>query len=141
MEASEHTRRARVLFDEAHSEAWSIRTEIAERMQAAHPADASLAAAAAALERRDFEVAANDSAALDAATLAEADVLVIAHPSEPRWESTTGVGGVSGLHALGDLGADRPRLGVGLVEEDPGASRVLGSFHTFTPSESARRDA
>ena len=52
-----------------------------------------------------------------------------------------GVGGVSGLHALGDLGADRPRLGVGLVEEDPGASRVLGSFHTFTPFTSARRDA
>jgi hypothetical protein len=92
MESSEHTRRARVLFDEAHSESWSIRTEIAERMQAAHPADASLAAAAAALERRDFEVAANDSAALDPATLGSADVLVIAHPSEPRWESTTGVG-------------------------------------------------
>ena len=61
MESSEHTRRARVLFDEAHSEAWSIRPEVAERMQAAHPADASLAAAAAALARRDFDVAANDS--------------------------------------------------------------------------------
>ena len=66
MESSEHTRRARVLFDEAHSEAWSIRAEVAERMQAAHPADSSLAAAAAALGRRDFDVAANDSAALDA---------------------------------------------------------------------------
>ncbi|MCB0875533.1 MAG: DUF6421 family protein [Solirubrobacterales bacterium] len=92
MDPSEHTRRARVLFDEAHSEAWSIRADVAERMQAAHPADASLAGAAAALERRDFEVAANDSSPLDAGTLAEADVLVIAHPSEDRWESTTGVG-------------------------------------------------
>ncbi len=92
MEASEHTRRARVLFDEAHSESWSIRAEVAERMQAAHPADASLAAAAAALERRDFEVAANDSAPLDESVLSGTDVLVIAHPSEPRWESTTGVG-------------------------------------------------
>ena len=92
MESSEHTRRARVLFDEAHSEAWSIRSEVAERMQAAHPADSSLAAAAAALGRRDFDVAANDSAALDPDTLATTDVLVIAHPSEDRWESTTGVG-------------------------------------------------
>ena len=92
MEASEHTRRARVLFDEAHSEAWSIRPEVAERMQSAHPADSSLADAAAALERRDFAVAVNDSAALDATTLHDADVLVIAHPSDPRWEATTGVG-------------------------------------------------
>ena len=118
MESSEHTRRARVLFDEAHSESWSIRTEIAERMQAAHPADASLAAAAAALERRDFEVAANDSASLDAATLGSADVLVIAHPSEPRWESTTGVG--------------EPRLGAEEIEaivswvESGGGLIVLG---------------
>jgi hypothetical protein len=118
MESSEHTRRARVLFDEAHSESWSIRTEIAERMQAAHPADASLAAAAAALERRDFEVAANDSASLDAATLGSTDVLVIAHPSEPRWESTTGVG--------------EPRLGAEEIEaivswvESGGGLIVLG---------------
>ncbi|HWO48502.1 MAG TPA: hypothetical protein VNM42_01455, partial [Solirubrobacterales bacterium] len=115
MEASEHTRRARVLFDEAHSEAWSIRTEIAERMQAAHPADASLAAAAAALERRDFEVAANDSAALDAATLAEADVLVIAHPSEPRWESTTGVGEPRLSAAEIDAISDWVEAGGGLI--------------------------
>jgi hypothetical protein len=115
MEASEHTRRARVLFDEAHSEAWSIRADIAERMQAAHPADSSLAAAAAALERRDFEVAANDSAALDAATLAEADVLVIAHPSEPRWESTTGVGEPRLSGAEIDAIADWVESGGGLI--------------------------
>src|SRR5690349_8049636 len=83
---------ARVLFDEAHSEAWSIRPEIAERMQAKHPADASLARAAEALERRDFSVAVNESGPLDAARLGDADVLVIAHPSDPRWEATTGEG-------------------------------------------------
>ena len=86
------TKRARVLFDEAHSEAWTIRPEVAERMQASHPADASLVQAAAALEARDFEVAANSEGPLDAARLAEADVLVIAHPSDPRWEATTGEG-------------------------------------------------
>ncbi len=92
MTASTHTARARVLFDEAHSEAWSIRPEVAERMQEKHPADASMARAAAALERRDFEVACNESGPLDAARLGDADVLVIAHPSDPRWESTTGEG-------------------------------------------------
>ncbi len=92
MSATTDTKRARVLFDEAHSEAWSIRADVAERMQAAHPADASLAEAAHALEMRDFEVAANDHEPLEAERLADADVLVIAHPSDPRWEATTGEG-------------------------------------------------
>jgi hypothetical protein len=92
METSEHSKRARVLFDEAHSESWSIRADVAGRMQASHPADASLARAAEALERRDFEVRANASAAIDGGLLASTDVLVIAHPSDPQWEATTGEG-------------------------------------------------
>ncbi len=92
MDTSEHSKRARIVFDEAHSESWSIRAEVAERMQGTHPADASLKAAAEALERRDFVVRANASAPIDAGLLGTADVLVIAHPSDPRWESTTGEG-------------------------------------------------
>jgi len=82
---------ARVVFDESHSEAWTIRPELAERMQPAHPGDASLAAAAAALAERDFEVFHNEAGPLDE-RLAEADVLVIPHPSEPKWEATTNAG-------------------------------------------------
>src|SRR5579875_2102225 len=82
----------RLLFDEAHSEAWTIRAELAAAMQPAHPADSSYAAAAAALGRRDFVVSAHTAGPLDAARLAETDVLVIAHPSEPAWERTTGAG-------------------------------------------------
>ena len=37
---------ARVLFDESHSEAWTIRRELAEQMQPAHPEDSSYAIAA-----------------------------------------------------------------------------------------------
>ena len=37
---------ARVLFDEAHSEAWTIRPELARQMQPAHPGDSSYARAA-----------------------------------------------------------------------------------------------
>ena len=83
---------ATVLFDEAHSEAWTIRPELASAMQPAHPGDASYARAAAALAERDFDVRCNADAALDAGTLSGCDVLVLAHPSDPKWERTTGAG-------------------------------------------------
>jgi hypothetical protein len=81
-----------VVFDEAHSEAWTIRTELASAMQPAHPGDSSYARAAAALAERDFSVRANVDGPLDADALSECDVLVLAHPSDPRWERTTGSG-------------------------------------------------
>src|SRR5271169_6420265 len=83
---------ARVIFDEAHSEAWTIRPELARAMQPAHPGDSSYALAAAALAERDFAVGANVDAPLCADLLGRCDVLVIAHPSEPAWERTTGTG-------------------------------------------------
>jgi hypothetical protein len=83
---------ARILFDESHSEAWTIRRELAERMQPAHPEDSSYALAAEALANRDFDVAPNAERPLTRETLAAADVLVIAHPSDARWEATTNSG-------------------------------------------------
>jgi hypothetical protein len=80
------------LFDEAHSEAWTIRPELAGAMQPAHPGDASYGRAAAALSERDFEVRANVDQPLLADTLDGCDVLVLAHPSDPKWERTTGQG-------------------------------------------------
>ena len=82
----------RVLFDEAHSEAWTIDLDAAREMQPAHPADSSLAIAAAALDQAGFATAAHRAGPLDPAALAETDVLVIAHPSDPRWEATTQIG-------------------------------------------------
>jgi hypothetical protein len=79
---------ATVLFDEAHGEAWTIRPEIARVIQPSHPEDSSYALAAQALRARDLDVVAHLEGALDAAVLREADVLVIAHPSDPRWERT-----------------------------------------------------
>src|SRR5919198_6162365 len=79
---------ARILFDESHSEAWTIRRNLAEQMQPAHPADSSYALAAERLAARDFEVLANADRPLSRETLAGAAVLVIAHPSDPRWEAT-----------------------------------------------------
>jgi Family of unknown function (DUF6421) len=83
---------ARVLFDEAHSEAWTVRPELARQMQPAHPGDSSYARAAAVLGERDFVVAPNVDQPLTADTLRECGVLVLAHPSEPAWERTTGTG-------------------------------------------------
>jgi Family of unknown function (DUF6421) len=87
-----HPKSATVLFDEAHSEAWTINEDLARTMQPAHPADSSLARAAAALAERDFAVSSHGSGTLDAKALADADVLVLAHPSDPKWEATTGSG-------------------------------------------------
>jgi hypothetical protein len=83
---------ARVLFDESHSEAWTIRRELAERMQPAHPEDSSYAIAAGKLADRDFDVIPNADRPLTRETLAGADVVVIAHPSDPKWEATTDSG-------------------------------------------------
>ncbi len=94
---------ARVLFDEAHSQAWTVRPEVAQAMQPSHPADSSYAKAAAALEARDFTVAVHEAGPLDEAALGAADVLVLAHPSDPRWERT--VPG-SGGPVLGDAELD-----------------------------------
>jgi hypothetical protein len=91
-QALTRSKMARVLFDESHSEAWTIRREVAEEMQPAHPEDSSYALAAEALATRDFEVIANADRALTRDTLAGVDVLVIAHPSDPKWESTTNTG-------------------------------------------------
>jgi hypothetical protein len=94
---------ARVLFDESHAEAWSIRPETAAAMRPSHPAASSYAAAAAALDERDFEVAAHTAGALDDEVLAAIDVLVIAHPSDAKWERTVGTG--SPRLSEGEIGA------------------------------------
>ena len=60
-------------------------------MQPSHPEDSSYAVAAEALASRDFEVLPNAERPLTRDTLAGADVLVIAHPSDPKWEATTSV--------------------------------------------------
>ena len=82
----------RVLFDEAHSESWTIRREVAEAINPAHPDDNSYARAAGLLRHLGHTVTAHTEGPLDAGTLQEQDLLVIAHPSGERWERTTGQG-------------------------------------------------
>ncbi|MGH3628522.1 MAG: DUF6421 family protein [Sciscionella sp.] len=81
-----------VLFDEAHNEAWSIRPEVVQRMNPAHPADSGYLLAAQELRGRGMRVLANTEDPLTADTLAGHDVVVLAHPSDPTWERTVGTG-------------------------------------------------
>ena len=83
----------RVLFDEAHNESWTIRREVAEAINPAHPDDNSYARAAGLLRHLGHTVTAHTEGSLGPHTLREQDVLVIAHPSGERWERTTGQGG------------------------------------------------
>ncbi|WP_432932062.1 DUF6421 family protein [Microbispora sp. CA-135349] len=92
-----------VLFDEAHSEAWTIRREVAESMNPAHPDDNSYAEAAGALRRLGHTVRAHTEGPVTPDVLAGCDVFVVAHPSAGRWERTTGVG--SPVFAAGEIDA------------------------------------
>ncbi|MEA2459020.1 MAG: hypothetical protein QOC95_1992, partial [Thermoleophilaceae bacterium] len=79
---------ARIVFDESHAASWTVRPEVARAMQPSHPEDSSYELAAEALRSRSLAVEAHTHGPLDASALADAAVLVIAHPSEPRWERT-----------------------------------------------------
>ncbi|WP_329424764.1 ThuA domain-containing protein [Streptosporangium sp. NBC_01495] len=82
----------RVLFDEAHSESWTIRRDVAETMNPGHPDDSSYARAAGLLRGLGHAVDAHVEGPLTPGLLSARDVLVIAHPSGDRWERTTGLG-------------------------------------------------
>src|ERR1700735_3954500 len=63
---------ARVLFDETHSESWSISAERAREMSPENPVNSSYQRAADALAERDFVVARPLDGPLDRAALAGA---------------------------------------------------------------------
>ncbi len=96
---------ARILFDEFHNESWSIDLLTAQQMQPNHPADSSYALAATELSRRDFYVDRNLHDPLTAETLQRVDVLVIAHPSDTKWERTTNVQNGSPVFDLDEIDA------------------------------------
>jgi hypothetical protein len=86
----------RVVFDEAHSEAWTLDAATAAQLNRVNPADVSYSEAARALTRSGFEVSSRRDGLLTAdafeGELAGTDVLVIAHPAEPGRERASGTG-------------------------------------------------
>jgi hypothetical protein len=79
----------RFMADEYHSESWSVSAERAREMAPENPANSSYAVAASLLAARDFVVRRNANLPLTRELLAEADVLMLGHPCDPRWEKTT----------------------------------------------------
>ena len=88
----QHTGFLRVLFDEAHSEAWTIDPAAALAMNPVNPADAGYTHAAELLRARGHRVQAHRAGAFTTELLADVDTVVIAHPADPARERTTGVG-------------------------------------------------
>jgi Family of unknown function (DUF6421) len=82
----------RVLFDEAHCEAWSIRPDVVAQMNPRHPGDAGYLRAAHELRNAGMIVEPHTAGPLTDDVLTDCDVLVIAHPSEASWERVTGIG-------------------------------------------------
>ncbi|MBG0829254.1 hypothetical protein HS041_15910 [Planomonospora sp. ID67723] len=160
----------RVLFDEAHSESWTIRREVAETMNPGHPDDNSYARAAGLLCRLGHTVSAHTEGAVTAGVLAAADAFVIAHPSAGRWERTTGLGspvfapdeldaiedyvrGGGGLVVLAECEQDKygnnlaellARFGVGVehatVQDPKHAHNGVASWILGVPGETAQED-
>ena len=79
-----------ILFDEAHGEAWTIEAERAAAMRPERPADASYARAAALLASDGYVPRTHRAGPLGDELLADVGVLVIAHPSDARFEQTVG---------------------------------------------------
>jgi hypothetical protein len=77
---------ARVLFDEFHSESWTVSAARANEMQPDRPGYSSYQQAADVLAAGDFSIHRNLDQPL---TKIDANVLVLLHPCEPKWERTT----------------------------------------------------
>jgi hypothetical protein len=125
-----------VLFDEAHSEAWSIRAETVTEMNPRHPGDAGYLRAAAALRERGMRVDPHTSGPLTAAALADRDVVVVAHPSDGTWERVTGIGTAVLSAAEIDALESFVRDGGGLVvlaecEQDKYGNNLVGLLERF----------
>jgi Family of unknown function (DUF6421) len=125
-----------VLFDESHSEAWSIRADTVAQMNPRHPGDAGYLKAAAALRERGMRVDAHIAGPLTALALADRDVVVVAHPSDGTWERVTGIG--SALLSADEIDVLETfvREGGGLVvlaecEQDKYGNNLVGLLERF----------
>jgi len=104
-----------VLFDEAHNEAWSVRPETVAQMNPRHPGDAGYLKAAAALRERGMHLDAHTDGPFTPEALTDRDVVVLAHPSDGRWERVTGIGSPNLTREEIDLLVAFVREGGGLV--------------------------
>lgn len=82
----------RALFDETHSESWSISRERANQINPDFPEQSSYQKAADLLSSREFVLERNTEKELSSDLLKNCDVLALFHPCDPRWEKTVSNG-------------------------------------------------
>jgi hypothetical protein len=89
MKGIQYDRSIRVLFDEYHSESWSVSRGRAEEINPGDSVNSSYQAAADLLTAQGFLIRRNVEQPLRPAILEETDILVLPHPCDPKWERTT----------------------------------------------------
>ncbi len=82
----------RMLFDEAHSDSWTISRKRAEEINPHYPENSSYQIAANALAERDFVLTRNLDSLFTPELLLQTDLLALLHPTDPRWERTASQG-------------------------------------------------
>ena len=82
----------KILFDESHSESWSISEDVAKQIQPQKYSNSSYAAAATAMVDAGFTVDAVRESGRLIEDLSAFDVLVIVHPCDADYESTVPIG-------------------------------------------------
>jgi hypothetical protein len=78
----------RVLFDESHSESWTIDRKRAEVINPSDAINSSYQSAAEAIAVRDCSCFRNLDQPLVSKTLEGIDLLALIHPCDPQWEKT-----------------------------------------------------
>ena len=82
----------RILFDESHRAAWTIRPEVAAMMNPQNPADAGYVRAASLASNAGFVIHPHTVGLLSQDSLNGVDVVVLPHGADDAWEATTGIG-------------------------------------------------
>ncbi len=89
MKRVQYDRNIRALFDEYHSESWSVSRRRAEEINPGDSINSSYQAAAEALAAQGFLIQRNVEQPLSPAVLKGTDILVLLHPCDSKWERTT----------------------------------------------------
>jgi len=79
---------ARVLFDESHNSAWTIRPEVAQEINPQNPADSSYVEASKLGSTSGFEFSANSTSRLTPEVLRDYGIAVLPHGAEDSWDKT-----------------------------------------------------
>lgn len=82
----------RVLFDEAHQQAWTMRNDLAIEINRVNPTDSTMLKAREELERAGFSIEINKESLFTKELLKKYNALFFAHNSDPKYEKTTGAG-------------------------------------------------